>query len=411
MEKVSTLFRKPLAVDGAVARVEEATGRGRTETVPLHRTNGRILAMDLVATHDVPAFDKSPYDGFAVRSADLLTANRDEPVTLPIQYVQGAGHVGEPLRAGEAIRIMTGAKIPDGADAVVMLELVQADERVVTFKRPARDANISYRGEDVAAGTNIVGRGTRINPGVIALLATFGYEQVDVYVKPHITVFATGDELVEPGRKKADGQIYNSNAYMILAQIEELGGTATYGGILPDTFTSTKRAVEEALQTSDAIVTTGGVSVGDFDYLPDVYEALGATVLFNKVGMRPGSVTTVAHVEGRLLFGLSGNPSACFVGTELFVGTYMKTLFGQTERPVILAELGFDFPKPNPFDRFVRGHVTIDATGQTVVHPSGKDKSGIVSSLATCNALIHLPGGTRGFQKGDTVRCRIIDRL
>ena len=411
MEKVSTLFRKPLAVDEAVARVQEATGRAETETVPLQRANGRMLAMDLVATHDVPAFDKSPYDGFAVRSSDLLTASRDEPVTLSVQYVQGAGHVGAPLRDGHAIRIMTGAKIPAGADAVVMLELVQADEQVVTFNRPARDANISYRGEDVATGASLVDRGTRINPGIIALLATFGYDQVDVYVKPHITVFATGDELVEPGRKKADGQIYNSNAYMILAQIEELGGKATYGGILPDTFTSTKRAIDEALRTSDAIVTTGGVSVGDFDYLPDVYDALGATVLFNKVGMRPGSVTTVANVGGRLLFGLSGNPSACFVGTELFVGAYMKTLYGQAERPAIQAVLGVDFPKPNPFDRFVRGHVTIDATGQAVVHPSGKDKSGIVSSLATCNALIHLPGGTRGFRKGDAVRCRIIDQL
>ncbi|STO09468.1 molybdopterin molybdotransferase MoeA [Exiguobacterium aurantiacum] len=411
MEKVSTLFRKPLAVDEAISLVREATRRAETETVPLHRSNGRTLAMDLVATHDVPAFDKSPYDGFAVRSADLQIASRDEPVTLPIQYVQGAGHVGAPLRDGQAIRIMTGAKIPAGADAVVMLELVQADERVVTFKRPARDANISYRGEDVAAGTNLVNRGTRINPGVIALLATFGYERVDVYGKPHITVFATGDELVEPGLKKDEGRIYNSNAYMILAQIEALGGTATYGGILPDTFTSTKRAIDEALQTSDAIVTTGGVSVGDFDYLPDVYHALGATVLFNKVGMRPGSVTTVARVNDRLLFGLSGNPSACFVGTELFVGTYMKTLFGQTERPTIEAQLGIDFPKPNPFDRFVRGHVTIEAAGLAVVHPSGKDKSGIVSSLATCNALIHLPGGTRGFQKGDMVRCHIIDQL
>ncbi|MFN4213908.1 gephyrin-like molybdotransferase Glp [Exiguobacterium sp.] len=411
MEKVSTLFRKPLAVDEAVALVREATRRAETETVPLHRANGRTLAMDLVATHDVPAFDKSPYDGFAVRSADLQTASRDEPVTLPIQYVQGAGHVGAPLRDGQAIRIMTGAKIPEGADAVVMLEIVQADEQAVTFKRPARDANISYQGEDIAAGTAVVARGTRINPGVVALLATFGYDRVDVFMKPWITVFATGDELVEPGLKKAEGHIYNSNAYMILAQIEALGGTATYGGILPDTFTSTKRAIDEALRTSDAVITTGGVSVGDFDYLPDVYEALGASVLFNKVGMRPGSVTTVARVGHQLLFGLSGNPSACFVGTELFVGAYIRTLYAQAERTSVEAKLGVDFTKPNPFDRFVRGRLTVDATGQAVVYPSGKDKSGVVSSLAACNAFIHLPGGTRGFQKGDKVRCRIIDQL
>ncbi|TCI52891.1 molybdopterin molybdenumtransferase MoeA [Exiguobacterium sp. SH1S21] len=411
MEKGSTLFRKPLAIDEAVSRVREATGEPAIETVLLHEANGRILATDLIATHDVPAFDKSPYDGFAVRAVDLMSASRDEPVTLSVQYVQGAGHVGPPLLDGHAIRIMTGAKIPDGADAVVMLEIVQADEQRVTFKRPVRDKNISYRGEDVATGAHIVNRGTRINPGIIALLATFGYERVEVFIKPWITVFATGDELAEPGERKAEGQIYNSNAYMILAQIEALGGRAVYGGILPDTFPATKHAIEEALHTSDAIVTTGGVSVGDFDYLPDVYEALGASVLFNKVGMRPGSVTTVANVEGRLLFGLSGNPSACFVGTELFVGTYMKTLYGQAERTVVQAELGVDFSKPNPFDRFVRAHVTIDSTGRAVVHPSGKDKSGIVSSLASCNALIHLPGGTRGFQKGDMVRCRIIDQL
>ncbi|MCT4783254.1 MULTISPECIES: molybdopterin molybdotransferase MoeA [Exiguobacterium] len=411
MEKLSTLFRKPLAVDEAIACVTDATKRARTETVALAEAHGRILATDLVATHDVPAFHKSPYDGFAVCASDLNAASREQPITLPIQSVQAAGHVGPPLRRGHAIRIMTGAKIPDGADAVVMFEVVQANETHVTFKRPASQANISYRGEDIAIGSTICTSGTRIHAGIIALLATFGYTTVDVFTKPWITVFATGDELVEPGRNKTDGQIYNSNAYMILAQIEALGGRAIYGGVLPDTFLATKCAIEEALRTSDAVVTTGGVSVGDFDYLPDVYEALGADVLFNKVGMRPGSVTTVAKFENQLLFGLSGNPSACFVGTELFVGAYIRTGYAQKERTLVEARLGGDFKKPNPFDRFVRAKLLIDETGRAIVYPSGKDKSGIVSSLATCNALIRLPGGTRGFEKGDVVRCHVIDHL
>lgn len=411
MEKLTTLFRKPIEVEEAILQIKKVTALIKTETVPLIEANGRILAEDVRATKDIPAFDRSPYDGFAVRSEDLKQASRENKITLPIQYVQGAGHIGAQLLPQHTIRIMTGAKIPAGADAIVMLEVVTANEMSVTFKRPVLQTNISYQGEDIAYGDEILTCGTSLNPGNVALLATFGYKQVHVYKKPHITVFATGDELVEPGYKMAEGQIYNSNAYMLLSQIENLGAKATYGGILPDTFEGTKSAIEKAISISDAIVTTGGVSVGDFDYLPDVYDAIKANVLFNKVGMRPGSVTTVAHVQDCLLFGLSGNPSACFVGAELFVGAYIRTSQLRSDRTVIPATLGMNFPKANPFDRFVRGRLTINANGKAIIYPSGKDKSGIVSSLSTCNALIQLPGGTRGFEEGDLVSCRIIDQL
>lgn len=409
MEKLTTLFRKPVPVQQALRAIEECSPKGKTESVPLFEARGRTLARTFTAPFAVPPFDKSPYDGFAVASTSLERASREQPIQLPIQATQGAGTVVERLLPGHAVRIMTGARIPDGADAVVMMELVRAEDDTVTFKRPVKDANIVYTGEDIACGGELLKAGTVLSPGAIAVLATFGVAEVEVIVRPRLTVFATGSELVEPGEFRPDGKIYNSNAYMIVAQLEALGADVYYGGILPDDFETLRERVAKALVDSDAIVTTGGVSVGDFDFLPDLYADFEADVLFNKVGMRPGSVTTIASLGPKVLFGLSGNPSACFVGVELFVAAYLRTWFDQETRGEVEARLACDFKKANPFDRFVRARLALDDEGSVIVTPTGRDKSGIVSSLPDCNALIHLPGGTRGFEKGERVRCVVLN--
>src|SRR5690606_31201504 len=170
-------------------------------------------------------------------------------------------------------------------------------------------------------------KGTYINPGIMALLATFGYDQVQVAKKPVIGIYATGSELLNVNEELAPGKIRNSNAYMIQAQLERAGGEAKLFGKLSDDFELCYEAIKNAIDEVDILITTGGVSVGDFDYLPSIYEKLGAEVLFNKIAMRPGSVTTVAQLNGKLLFGLSGNPSACYVGFELFVRPVFRTRF------------------------------------------------------------------------------------
>ena len=310
---------------------------------------------------------------------------------------------------------MTGAQMPIGADAVIALELTDSfteqETKMVRVKKATVQAeNVTYRGQDMKVGAVMVEKGTLINPGVKALLATFGYHQVTVAKRPKIGVFATGSELLEVEEPLVPGKIRNSNAYMICSQIIRSGGEPIYLGKLIDNLDVAFDAIKNALDKVDILITTGGVSVGDFDYLPVIYQKLGAEVLFNKIAMRPGSVTTVAYWNGKLLFGLSGNPSACYVGYELYTRPVVKTML-LSKKPYLQsakAILDEDFPKINPFTRFVRGKVSYRGS-QLIVGPAGQDKSDIVSSLAFSNAFIVLPGGTRGFQKGTEVDVLLLD--
>ncbi|NCU17823.1 molybdopterin molybdotransferase MoeA [Pallidibacillus pasinlerensis] len=405
--------RKPIKVEEALKRVLQYAKNGSTEYVSIEESYGRFLGEDLVATHDVPFFDRSPYDGYAIRSVDTVSASRNNPIEFKVVGEIGAGSVFEGVVGeNEAVRIMTGAQIPEGADCVIMLELVtESGEQTIQIKRQVKQGeNISFIGEDTKKGTVLASKGTYINPGVVALLATFGYKQVPVSAKPKIGIIATGSELLEVDQPLEPGKIRNSNTYMIMAQIERAGGEPIYFGQFKDDLRTCYEQVKNTLEHVDFLITTGGVSVGDYDYLPAIYEMLGAEVLFNKIAMRPGSVTTIAVKDGKLLFGLSGNPSACYVGCELFVKPILRT-FLHNQNPVLKrtqAILGQDFPKANPFDRFVRGYVTFDGS-QLLVHPVGLDKSNVVSSLAGANVLLVLPGGTRGFSKGMKVDVLLLE--
>ncbi|MCZ0756408.1 molybdopterin molybdotransferase MoeA [Anoxybacillus sp. J5B_2022] len=402
--------RTPIPVTEAIRKVMKFAKGGEAETVALEEAYGRYLAEDLRADHDVPPFNRSPYDGFAIRAADSAAASLDHPVEFEVIETIGAGQVAtKEVGPFQAVRIMTGAQIPNGCDAVVMFEVTNEYERdgktYMSIKRSFRPGdNISFQGEDTKKGEVLVEKGTFINPGVQALLATFGYAKVKVAKRPTIGIFATGSELLDVSEPLVPGKIRNSNAYMIQAQAIRNGATPVYFGKLVDDADQCFAAIEKALNEVDILITTGGVSVGDYDYLPVIYERLGAEVLFNKIAMRPGSVTTVAQIDGKLLFGLSGNPSACYVGYELFVRPVIRTML-YSSKPYLSktkATLLADFPKPNPFTRFVRSYVTAKE-GQLYVSPVGMDKSNIVTSLAKANALMVLPGGTRGFAKGDLV--------
>lgn len=402
--------RTPIPVKEAVNKVMDYKVEGNIEFVSILHSNNRFLAQDLTATSDVPHFDRSPYDGFAVRSIDTQTASLSNEVEFEVVDHIGAGFVSEkqigPL---QAVRIMTGAQIPEDCDAVVMLELAKAYEKngrnYMSIKRSYQPGdNVSFKGEDAKTGDALVEKGTKINPGIQAILATFGYAEVPVVKKPLVGLFATGTELLEVEDELQPGKIRNSNSTMLAAQIERAGAEVKYFGKLPDEFDTCYEAVKSAVNEVDMLITTGGVSVGDFDYLPAIYEKMKAEVLFNKVAMRPGSVTTVAQLDGKLLFGLSGNPSACYVGFELFTRPIIRHML-YSKKPHLRKEkaiLKADFPKANPFTRFVRATVSIE-NGKLVTSPSGVDKSNIVMSLAGANALMLLPGGTRGYGIDDEV--------
>ncbi|OWA37491.1 molybdopterin molybdenumtransferase [Saccharibacillus sp. O16] len=428
-------IRTPIPVSEAIDRVQAKVRRLGSENVPLEQAYGRILAKPLIAAHDVPAFDRSPYDGFAIRAEDSAAASGENRVAFVVIDHIGAGAVSaRTLGPGEAVRIMTGAQLPKGADAVVMLEQTQetpipeavlraADNRTrtvgaeqtesqtesqptspsaaFTIRKPfAPGENVSFRGEDMREGEEILPEGSLIHPGTIALLATFGHQEIEAAKLPVVGILATGTELLEPGAALEPGKIRNSNGPMIAAQLRRMGVPCRMYAAAADRLDDMLDTVRLALGETHCLITTGGVSVGDFDLLPAVYERLGAEVLFNKVAMRPGSVTTVAVLDGRYLFGLSGNPSACYTGFELFVRPALLAMMGAEKiYPMrTRAVLGEDLGQANPFARFIRAVYD----GRTV-RPAGFNKSNAVSSIGRGNALILLPGGTRGFAAGDEV--------
>jgi molybdopterin molybdotransferase len=402
--------RKVIKIHEAVEAVLKFTKQGELEYIAIEESDNRYLKAEIKADHDIPPFDRSPLDGFAVRAEDTTLATRDNPIELEVIETVGAGALAKLVpEKGQVIRIMTGAKMPKGTDAIVMFELTKEIERdgkmFIVIKRSFQSGdNISFQAEETTLGDILVEAGRLVDPGVKALLATFGYSKVPVAKKPVIGIYATGTELLDVHEPLEPGKIRNSNSYMVTSQILKAGAIPRYYGKLVDDFDRCYNAVAAALEDVDALITTGGVSVGDFDYLPAIYEKLGANVLFNKVGMRPGSVTTVAELNGKLLFGLSGNPSACFVGFELFARPWIQVYLG-SKKPHLQKVQGIlktDFPKPNPFVRFIRSKMTIEA-GKVMAEPVGLDKSGVVSSLANSDALVVLQGGTRGFNKGDVV--------
>lgn len=408
--------RTPLQINQAVEKITAHLLEGRIEEVSIFESDGRYLGEDIIATNDVPLFTRSGYDGYALRSIDTVNASSAEPVELKVLEEIGAGMVAaHDIGPFETIKIMTGAKVPNGCDTVIMLEAVKEveknGERYITIKREVKKGDhLSFQGEEAKTGDVILKKGTKINPGVMAVFATFGYAKVRVAAKPRVGIFVTGSELLEVDEPLQDGKIRNSNAHMIFGQVKRAGGEPVYLGKLADELDTCIAAVACALQEFDLLITTGGVSVGDYDLMPDVYKALNGEVLFNKIAMRPGSVTTVTVLDGKFLFGLSGNPSASYVGFELFVRPVMRNMLfcDNLHLKAETARLNVAFKRPTPMTRFVRSKLSYD-NGELVVESAGMDKSNIVTSLAHTDSFAVLQGGERGFEIGDRIKVLLLE--
>ena len=408
-----TLQRTPIHITEAVARVIKHTKETKIETVDYLDSYGRFLAEDLYANEDLPLFNKSAMDGFAIRSVDSIGASGDNRIAFKVVEELPAGKTSDyTLKENEAFRIMTGAEIPSSADAVVMFEQSKAiDDTSFTIRKPFEpNDNIAMRGEELKTGELVVPKGTLINPGVVANLATFGHGKVRVHQLPRVAVMSTGSELLDVEDKLTRGKIRNSNTPMIISQLKRMGIEAKVYRFKTDELDEILEIFKELTSDFDVVITTGGVSVGDYDLLPKVYAHFDAEILFNKVAMRPGSVTTVAKLNDTLLFGLSGNPSACYSGFELFARpSILKMLGGKNVyAPIVQATLGADSKKANPFTRFIRAE--LEYTGGTLyASPAGFNKSNAVTSIARSNGVIILPRGSRGFVAGDQVKVMLTD--
>nr|WP_330218822.1 molybdopterin molybdotransferase MoeA [Brevibacillus choshinensis] len=308
---------------------------------------------------------------------------------------------------------MTGAMVPQKADAVIMLEMTDDFEEqgitYITIKKEIHPGqNLTPIGQ-ITKGDCVLQKGVEIRAGEIALLATFGLSYVKVYKRPTIAIFATGSELLPLEAPLCSGKIRNSNSYMLAALIQEAGGIPLLMGSIPDEADKAQALILEAFSAADFVITSGGVSVGDYDILVDIFQNWEGKMLFNKVAMRPGSPTTAGVWNDQFLFALSGNPGACFVGFELFVRPVILGMQGIQNRYMrdFTAFLGEDFKKVNAFPRYVRGKSYI-SDGKVFVKPAGIDQSSVTVSIKDSDCLIKIPPGSKGMLQGELVSVLLI---
>ena len=374
---------------------------------PLADALGLVLAEELTTPQDLPPFDNSSMDGFAVRFADVEAV----PATLPVAGEIAAGALDIPaLAPGHALRIMTGAPVPDGADTVVPVEdtQAQADGRVTFMEAAEVGQHIRRAGEEVRRGSVVVPKGSRLRPAEIGMAATVGRATVSAHPKPRVAVISTGDELVSPGTELRRGQIYNSNAYALAAQVEDAGGVVSQRRHARDTPDALREAFD-ACAGADVLITSGGVSVGDFDYVKAVFAERG-TVDFWRVAIRPGKPLAFGQWGQTLFFGLPGNPASSMVTFELFVRPALRRLAGHSQltRPEIEAVLTED-AEHTPGRQSYQRAVVSSQNGAYAVRTTGAQGSGMLSPLVQANALLVLPADTAFFRAGRNVTVILLD--
>lgn len=382
------------------------------ESADILNLTGRILFNNIISGIDVPQRDNSAMDGYALISSDTLNASADSPVVLSISSeVQAGGeYCGSGVKKGEAVRIMTGAPIPEGADAVIPFEdTEEIDSTVKILKSVSINENIRFTGEDIKKGEIVLKKGTRIDSAQAGLIASMNISRVDVYKKPEVAVISTGDEIVELGSGNPYGKTVNSNAYTLCSEVRKYGGEPVYLGIVKDNIVETTEKIEEAMK-SDIIITSGGVSMGKYDFIPDVMRNLGVDIKIQKVLMKPGKPVVFGHIGRKLFFGLPGNPVSVMVSFMQFVRPALLKMSGaeKIDKPVIGARLNEKIKKKPGRRHFVRGIYTI-INNEFHVKTTGDQGSGILRSMSEANCLIMLPEEWGDAGPGDIVDIQLID--
>lgn len=375
---------------------------------------GCTLSDDVTAPWDLPPFTNSSMDGYAVRAEDVASASESKPVTLPVVGDIPAGYSGAlGLSPGQTARIMTGAPIPGGADAVVPLEWT--DEGlvdVVINKAPQVDQYIRHQGSDAVAGSTVLTAGTRLGPAQIGLLAAVGRSRVVVRPRPRVVVMSTGSELVEPGEPIAGGKIPDSNSFMLSAAAQASGATAYRIGFVPDEPVELMSTIEDQLIRADLVITTGGVSVGAYDVVKETLGRLG-TVKFDRVAMQPGMPQGFGHVgpDKTPIFTLPGNPVSAFVSFEMFVRPVLRRMLALEPlyRPTVRAVLMESVDSPAGKRQFLRARLGVE-DGRYVVHPVGGSSSHLLSTLAQSDSLIVIDDDVSHVEAGDAVTVMLLER-
>ena len=400
------MFQTKISIEAAVELLlQHVAPNENPDEIPLLQALGRVAFADCCAVMNQPPFDCSPLDGYALRHEDTETAAEQTPVSLHItQAIYAGGAPNRPLTAGEAAIVTTGAALPPGATCVIREEDTTVCGQTVQIPFSLKKyENYVFQGEDVKKGQPLLLHGDVLSPGSLGTLAGQGMTHVKTFARPRLGILSTGSEVVSPGDPLPTGKRYNSNDYLLTARGSEVGAetTGSRGSSISDDPAAIACAVQKLLATSDIVVTTGGVSAGTRDYVPEASSLLEAQLLFRQVAAKPGTPVTAWIKDGKLIVGLSGNPFGAYAMFEVLVVPVLRKMLGMRD-PLHKRTIGLlcnTFEKASPIRRLLRAYWD----GKAVTLPAGNHASGALHALSNCNCLVDIPASTPRLKRGDFV--------
>jgi len=372
-----------------------------SEQIDIKNSLNRIIASDVISDIDMPPFDKSAMDGYACKIEDIHT-------TLEVIEVIPAGKIpNNSINKGQCSKIMTGAMIPKGADCIVMVEQTEIIENnKIHFTANKTSKNICFKSEDISIGDKLISKGTILKPAHIAILASTGYASPLVYKQAKVGIISTGDEIVEPNIKPAISQIRNSNSYQLYAQVTSIGCIPQYMGIANDNENSILYKIKDAFIDNDVILLTGGVSMGDYDLVPEILEQLNVKLLFQKIAIQPGKPTVFGIFENKFIFGLPGNPVSSYIVFELLVKPLLLRMMGNNHTfQNIKMPMGVEYFR-NKSDR--KAFIPVIFSTEGTILPAEYHGSAHLNSLCNTDGIISMPIGQNKLNKGEMVDVRLI---
>lgn len=382
-----------------------------TEEVCFHDALGRVLSENLVAQENVPPFSRSPYDGYAFRAADTVQATPEQPVFLEVIEEVPAGYAPQAkLQAGQAVKILTGAPVPEGADVVEKFEATtRQGNQVAVYGSYRPGTNIIPAGEDVTAGEVIAYQGQVVDPPLVGLVAALGMVKVRVYQRPEIAIISTGDELLEVDEPLRPGKIRNSNSHALAAYCAALGGSPKVLKTPRDRVADIGAAIEAGLEQAHLVITTGGVSVGDYDLVQEALISIGAEILYWQIDMKPGAPTLAAVKNGKVILSLSGNPASAMVVFQLLGIPFIRKLLGRADYllPEVQVILKDGFGKASPSRRFIRGKLVYEQ-GRIYMGSTGNQRNSNLRSMIGCDVLAEIPAGSGPVPAGTELKAYLL---